>query len=293
MKILIALGYASCWGVGLTLTKVALSGIPATTLLVIQLVASVTFLASLCWLRDRHLPLSWRHLKQGRAGVFEPALAYMVGIFGVDLTTASNATLIGSSEVILTIVLAALLLGESLTRTKLFLAGTSTLGLVLLMLHSSETGDQASHLGDFLVLLGTVFAVFYVLLSKRQLTQTPPLQLTTAQQTVGLGVTLVCFGGLSLIHPSYAIHFGGIAPQFWLLAIVSGILQYALAFFLYLTALRHIPASHAAFYVALIPIFGVVSAMLIIGEQPTVFQWVGGGLVILSSSWVHNLNPSA
>ncbi|MDA0867554.1 MAG: DMT family transporter, partial [Cyanobacteria bacterium] len=114
--IAIALSYAFCWGVGVTLTKIALSEISATTLLIIQLSASVLFLAIACTITQRPLPFSWHHLKQGRAGIFEPALSYMISIFGVQITTATNAVLIGSSEVILTIVLAAIFLGEALTR---------------------------------------------------------------------------------------------------------------------------------------------------------------------------------
>ena len=106
-NILIALSYAFCWGVGVTLTKIALSEIAPTTLLIIQILSSVLFLSTASYFKDRQLPFSWKYLKQGSAGIFEPALAYMVSIFGLQMTTASNATLIGSSEVILTILFAA------------------------------------------------------------------------------------------------------------------------------------------------------------------------------------------
>ena len=130
MSAIIALSYACCWGVGVTLTKVALTEIAPTTLLIIQLVSSVLFLTVICYAREGHLPFSWQHLKQGYAGIFEPALSYMLGIFGIQLTTATNATLIGSSEVILTILCAAIFLGEKLTPVKLLLASSSFLGVL-------------------------------------------------------------------------------------------------------------------------------------------------------------------
>jgi hypothetical protein len=43
------------------------------------------------------------------------------------------------------------------------------------------------------VLLGTVFAVFYVLLTKKQIKTADPLQLTVSQQLVGLIVTVLGF----------------------------------------------------------------------------------------------------
>lgn len=120
-NIVMALSYSFCWGVGATLTKLTLAEIAAATLLVIQLLSSVLFLTTLYCLKRRRFPFSLRSLKQGAAGIFEPALTYMVGIFGLKMTTASNASLIGASEVILTILLAAVFLGEKLTRIKLLL----------------------------------------------------------------------------------------------------------------------------------------------------------------------------
>lgn len=142
---------------------------------------------------------------------------------------------------------------------------------------------MSSLIGDLLVLLSTVFAVIYVLVSKAQIATASPLELTASQQLVGLIVTVLCLGSLSLFLPSYEVDATGISPQFWLLAIASGIMQYALAFLLYLTVLQTTPVSQAAFYIALIPIFGVASAILLIGEQPNWLQWIGAALIVTSS----------
>lgn len=287
-----ALSYAFCWGVGVTLTKIALSEISATTLLIIQLSSSVAFLATACYVRDRQLPFSWKHLKQGFAGIFEPGLTYMVGIFGVQMTTASNATLIGSSEVVLTILFAAMFLGEKLTRMKLLLAGISFSGLLLLLLKDAQGASHSSLIGNLLLLMSVIFAVFYVLFSKKQIESSDPLQLTSSQQLVGLIVTVFCFSMLSIVNPNYEVNAAGISPQFWLLAIGSGIMAYGLGFLLYLIALQNIPVSQAAFYVALIPVFGVASAVVMIGEQPSLAQWIGGLLVIVSSYFANRLQTT-
>ncbi|MEL6224125.1 MAG: DMT family transporter [Cyanobacteria bacterium J06627_8] len=291
-NIILSLGYAFCWGVGVTLTKLALSEIAATTLLMIQLLSGVVFLLTVCYLKGHQLPITWNHLKKGVAGIFEPALAYMFGIFGVQMTTVTNATLISSSEVILTILFAAVFLSEKITRMKMLLSGISFLGVALLMLKNAQGANQASLVGDFLVLTGTIFAVLYVLCSKKQVETVDPLQLTASQQFVGLIVTVFCFSLLSTINPSFEVNAAGISPQFWFLAIISGVMQYALAFLIYLIALQNMPVSHAAFYIALIPVFGVASAVMIIGEQPNLAQWVGGLLVIVSSYYANRLQST-
>lgn len=197
------------------------------------------------------------------AGIFEPALAYMVRTLGLALTTASNATLIGSTEVVLTVLFAALFLGEKLTLTKLILAIISFSGVFFLLGTHIQGAMKSSLVGDLLVLLSTVFAVIYVLVSKAQITATvSPLKLTASQQLVGLIVTVLCFGSLSLFLPDYEVDATDISPQFWLLAIMSGILQYALAFLLYLTVLQNTSVSQVAFYLALIPVFGVANAIV-------------------------------
>lgn len=289
---LIALSYAFCWGTGLTLAKIALAEISVTTLLVIQLLSSVLFLYIACYLKEHKIPLSFKNLKQGIAGIFEPALAYMVGTLGLALTTASNATLIGSTEVVLTVLFAALFLGEKLTLSKLMLAVVSFSGVFFLLGTDTQGAMTSSLVGDLLVLLGTVFAVVYVLVSKAQIATASPLELTASQQMVGLIVTVFCFGSLSLFVPSYEVDATGISPQFWLLAIASGFMQYALAFLLYLTVLQSTPVSHAAFYIALIPIFGVASAIILLGEQPNLLQWIGAGLIITSSYFANRLRAT-
>jgi drug/metabolite transporter (DMT)-like permease len=291
-NIAIVVSYACCWGVCVTLTKLTLSGIPTATLIAIQLLTSVLFLTTIYTFKYRQFPFSSKSFKQGSAGIFDPALSHMFGIFGLKMTTASNATLILASEVILTIILAAVFFGEKLTRIKLLLAGTSFAGIMLLMLTDAEGGSHASVIGDLLVFLGNIFAVVYVLLSKKQIGGADPLQLTASQQLVGLITIGFCFQALSTIDPIYKISLAGISPKFWLLAVGSGILQ-ALAFLFYLTALQTVSVSQAAFYLSLIPVFGVTSAIIIIGEQPNSTQWIGAGLVIISAYFANQLEAEA
>jgi drug/metabolite transporter (DMT)-like permease len=60
--------------------------------------------------------------------------------------------------------------------------------------------------------------------------------------------------------------------------IASGLVYYGLAYWLYLTGLRHVPASIAAVSFYLIPVFGVAAASLV-GERLDPAQWVGAIVV--------------
>jgi drug/metabolite transporter (DMT)-like permease len=62
-------------------------------------------------------------------------------------------------------------------------------------------------------------------------------------------------------------------------------MYYGLAYMLYLTALRWVPASIASVAFYLIPLFGVGAATLV-GERLEPAQWVGAGIVIVAVACV-------
>ena len=65
-----------------------------------------------------------------------------------------------------------------------------------------------------------------------------------------------------------------------MLIAASGIVQYALAFWLYLIGLRVLPVHAAALFLALIPLFGTAGAMLFLGEASAFSNLPGMALVI-------------
>ncbi len=67
----------------------------------------------------------------------------------------------------------------------------------------------------------------------------------------------------------------------WLSAVVSGVLYYGAAYWLYLSGLREVPAPFAAVSFYLIPIFGLAAAFLLLGERLNPQQWLGAGVVIV------------
>ncbi len=95
------IGSAACWGLATVMTKSALSEFPPFSLLALQLTASVTFL----WLaafatRPQALASARTEITKGMlaSGLLEPGLAYGLGVPGLALTSASNASLIATAE---------------------------------------------------------------------------------------------------------------------------------------------------------------------------------------------------
>jgi drug/metabolite transporter (DMT)-like permease len=268
---------AACWGLAMVMTKGALAQVPPFTLLAIQLGASVGFLWAAA-VTGARIPLGRRARRAAATGLLEPGLAYGVGVPGVALTTASNASVIGPAESAFILPLAWLLFGHRPGIRLALAILTAMAGVTLISL--SDPGDLAlGHAaGDLLVLAGTLFAAFYVVASSRLVGEFAPLPLAALQQTVGPGFALLLPAATLLLgweRPPAAI-----APAALLLAVDSGVVQYALAIWLYLLGMKTLPAGIAGLFLALIPVFGVASAMVFLGETLAPLQWGGCALVI-------------
>ncbi len=70
----------------------------------------------------------------------------------------------------------------------------------------------------------------------------------------------------------------------WLSAVTSGVLYYAIGFWLYLTGLQRIPAAVAGIFINLIPVFGITAGYLLLAERLTSGQWLGCGIVVVAVS---------
>ena len=289
LAVLAAILSAACWGSATVMSKGVLDHMPPMNLLVIQLTASITVL----WLAVIVLRSRLRFDRPARraslSGLLEPGLAYTFGMIGLALTTASNAALIGAAEPLLILLLAWLFLKERIGGRMLLLAAVATLGLLLVVVPDAAglTGEGA-FAGDVLVLAGTFFGALYVIATRRLVSTMQPLPLSALQQSVGLVWTL---GVLAIALLTGLATFGldGLSPSVLLLAVASGVIQYALAFWLYLFALQSLPANIAGFYLTLIPVFGMAAAFVFLGEALSGPQWFGALLIIVSAGAVSHL----
>jgi drug/metabolite transporter (DMT)-like permease len=271
-----ALAATLCWGAGMTLTKLALGFFPPTLLLVVQLLASICFLLLLLpFLRVR--VESWpRLLRVSGLGLLEPGLAYFLGLEGLQRIGAAEAVVLSSTESILVVLLAWVLAIERPRGIVLMLAAVGAVGATLVA-GSHLTGSGALSLwGDLLLLGGVLSAAGYVVLSSRIASVTEPLSALIGQQVVAVLFAIVLY----LAFAGGALHIPTIPASGWMLAAVSGIVQYACAFWLYLWALKGLRAGEAGLYLSLIPVFGLLIAIPVFREQLAPLQWTGALLII-------------
>jgi drug/metabolite transporter (DMT)-like permease len=264
---------AATWAAGLVLTKVALDVTAAapSSVLVVQLIASVGALAAACALTGcAPLGGAWRH---GWVGLLEPGIAYQFALAGLALTSAANASVLGSLEPVMVPLIAWVLLRERPHLRLIVVIAGATVGSALVSF--SADGGGGSWAGDGLVVASVAAAALYVVVASRQVATVAPLPAALTQQTWALGFVIVSHLVLTgpVLWPSATVgHL--------LLAAAAGILNYALPFWLYLTALTRMPVARAATYLTLIPVFGVLGAVLVLGERVMWLDLVGGVLVV-------------
>jgi drug/metabolite transporter (DMT)-like permease len=267
---------SAIWGSGTVLSKYTLDYFSPLLLLTVEITASCITLWTLVFISGQHKKLRWRDWQHGAGGILEPGLAYILLTVGLSKTSATNSTLILALEALMVGILAWVFLREKLSRAFWVCGGIALVGAGLLSLSGvANATSGASVEGDVLMVVGTFFASLYIVVSRRSVAVMPPALLAALQHTCGL--VIVCT--LTLIQGEFAIT--AMPPlSVWLMAAFSGMMQYALAFVLYLTALRYVSAGKSALFLLLIPVFGVVSAMLFLGETLTLGQALGGMLII-------------
>jgi drug/metabolite transporter (DMT)-like permease len=144
-----------------------------------------------------------------------------------------------------------------------------------------------SFLGDALLIGGVLCAAAYVVKSSRLASVTEPLSALIAQQ----GVAVLLAAGMVAIFGARPLAVQHVVAQGWVLAVASGIVQYACAFWFYLWALKGLSASVAGLYLSLIPVFGLLVAIPALGDHLTAVQWLGATLIIGSVmvlTWVRD-----
>ncbi len=279
IAVVCAIGSAACWGTGIVAAKGALvAGVSPTSLLLLQLVASLALLSVGALFSMDRIPRSPAPAVKGAvfSGILEYGATYALAAFGLALTTAGNASLIGAAEPALIVLAAALILGERAGKRLLALLALVTVGLVLVVLPDLASAGTP-RVGDLLVLGSATTGAVYAVLSRRFVHSIAPLPLSLLQQSAGL--IAVVIGVLVAVQFGW-VRFGtaaSLAGLGW--AILSGVLQHGAAVWLHLHALKGMPAGMFALFLALVPVFAIAAATLALGEQVTSAQIMGGALI--------------
>lgn len=271
---------AACWGTGTVISKSILGYIPPLTLLIVQLIASLTLLWTGIAVQRICIPLRRETLWLALIGLLNPGLAYTFSLLGLSLTTASLSALIWAAEPILILGLAWLVLRERLTWSLLACSLLALIGVFLVIGVAASASNSGTLAGNLLTLAGVFCCALYTVLTRRVVASHDPILLVALQQTAAL-VWALSIWPIEWLQTEMAV-LAAITPGMWLGTLVSGLVYYALAFWFYIIGLKKIPASLVGLFLNLIPIFAMGGAYFFLGERLAAVQWVGAVLILAS-----------
>ena len=279
---------AVCWGTGTVISKAALAEIAPITLLAIQLASSLAVLAVVMRSQGVGLRNDGPALL-GRLGLLNPGAAYALSLLGLVTITASLSVLLWALEPLLILFLAAWFLREPVTPRLVVLSLIALAGMLLVVYDPASSGQL---IGVALTVAGVVCCAVYSVVTRRFIPDARETsQVVLSQQAHALVFALVLVvlagiaGGTMLPQDLTAV---GLAS-----AVGSGVLYYAGAYWFYLGALRHVPASLAATSFYLIPIVGVAAGAVLLGERLAPQQWVGAVAVLAALFGILIRSPEA
>lgn len=216
--------------------------------------------------------------------VLSGALAPASIFFALDITSVNNVVLIGRIEPPLALTLSILILKERVNRWVIIGAIIAFIGVILtIVLQTPEssaikmTEGFSIGRGELMAALGAIALAVSTIISKIKLSQIPLGIFVIFRTALG---TVVFF---ALAAKLYGItHFMDVsAPIVWqwmllysLIIVVGG----QLAWF---KGLKTTNASDVSLASSISPLAGIIFAFIILGELPTLAQYIGGSIIIV------------
>ncbi|HEX5086843.1 MAG TPA: DMT family transporter [Nocardioides sp.] len=278
----------ACWGLGTVVSKQVVDDVAPLTLLPLQLAASSALLLIVTAVRREPVTLTPPVQKLAALGVLNPGAAYALGLVGLTTITASMSVLIWATEPVLILILAALVLREHIPLGLALLVSIAVTGVLLVVYQPGVSGDL---IGILLTVTSVGFCALYTILTRRLLLDDASLTVVIAQQLAALTFAVLLASVAELLGAN-GCELQGLGATTLLAAGVSGVLYYGLGFWFYLTGLRLVPASYAASFLPLIPLFGLAGAYLT-GERLSPIQWTGTALVVTATLAIATRQASA
>jgi O-acetylserine/cysteine efflux transporter len=277
--IALALLVALLWGVNFVAIHASLEQFPPFLLVAIRfaLIALPTLL-----LVPRP-PIAWRWLIGYGLGFGTVQFAFLYWGMDAGFPTGLSSLVLQASAPF-TVVLGALLLRERLGARRVIGVACATVGLAIVGLSYGEMAP----VGPFLLVLLGALGWAGGNLASRVAKAPNPLHLVLWMSVVPpipmLGLSLA-FEGPERIGAAFATSLTAGALPAWLGLAYTVVLGTMLGSGVWVWLMGRYPASTVAPFSMLVPVVGIATAAVVLGERPTLAQLAGGTLVIAGVLW--------
>ena len=199
-------------------------------------------------------------------------------------TTISVATLSYYFAPVIVTVVCPLLFKEKLTGKQIVCFIMSTLGIVMI----TGIGDMGGGNNIIGILFGLGAAVFYatVILLNKFIKNVEGLH-RTFMQFIAAVVTLIPY-----VMLTSGVTLGGMDSVGWINLLIVGLVHTGITYCMYFSSLKELPGQKVAILSYIDPLVAVVISVTILGETMTLWQVIGGILILGFTLW-NEISPKA
>jgi len=192
-------------------------------------------------------------------------------------TTISVATLSYYFAPVIVTVVCPLLFKEKLTGKQIICFIMSTLGIVMI----TGIGDMGGGNNIIGILFGLGAAVFYatVILLNKFIKNVEGLH-RTFMQFIAAVVTLIPY-----VMLTSGVTLGGMDSVGWINLLIVGLVHTGITYCMYFSSLKELPGQKVAILSYIDPLVAVVISVTVLGETMTLWQVIGGLLILGFTLW--------
>tara|TARA_B100001564_G_scaffold142466_1_gene119564 strand:+ start:2985 stop:3908 length:924 start_codon:yes stop_codon:yes gene_type:complete len=285
---------AAIWGFGWPAGRVVATELPPIgSAWVRYVMVVIMFLAYLKWSNQWILPskTQWKHVAW--IGLFSTFVYQSMFMYGMRYTAAGDASLMITFNPLFTAFLAVLFLGERMSWRLFGGLVLAFAGVAVLFLASPNTDipEMERWIGNAFI-AGAAFAwAASTIIMKRVMTDIPedaeaplsPLHLTVWSSVIGL-LILTPWAGIEALEANWTMP----SVEAWAGILFLAVFSTVMAYVWFAEGIRVIGAGPSAFYIYLVPPFGILGGWLLLNEQlgtslVVAFALIVGGVLLAQS----------
>lgn len=263
------------WGANFAAVKFGLAEIPPLPFNALRYLLAALVMLAFVVSRGQQLKIQRQHLLYLIViGILGNSGYPLFFIFGLDTTSADNATMIMTTVPVWVALIGTLLGMEQLDRQGWFGVGLSVIGIGLVILSGQEQADLrfggASLQGDLIVLAAVLCWSGYTLALRPLTALYRPDLISTLATAIGILPML-----LFALPPILQFNWQPVSTAAWASLLITAIFAVGLAYIFWGYGVAHLGSTRTSLYLNVVPPIALFVNWLWLGETLTLWQWVG------------------
>jgi drug/metabolite transporter (DMT)-like permease len=227
------------------------------------------------------------------AGIGGQVLAQLGMTWGISLSLASNGAILNLMIPVISALLASLMLGERLTALRVLCLAIGMAGVLMMSVGDLKTSsffDTFYLAGNLLILVGCFGSSFYNVYCKGLLARFGEVDILIFSYVTA---SLASLPLLIWFEPVEGEVFRSMTTSGWLAFGYLAVFHYGASMLIFFYVLEHVSVTAASVSLYLVPVFGVLFAVTLVGETLNVLAVVGAAVVLTATILIMRYDPGS